>query len=495
MAGNVKKGFGTYFLILILSIIAAFLVICVVMIFQPGKVILGYKYFTYDAVKVENQLTDNSNIDFSTKDIVRINSNYADIRVEKKASVRDEVEIVITNKSKGFAKANQNTDFTYSIVETTEDGRKILDISIVEPEGTIFFQKDVEIAFYVPYYDAENGSHSVSGKEFIITTNSGSVFIGNQYAINEISKSDKVSNPQINLSDLTIQTTSGLIYFYKEIEMSNGEFATLNNLSIRTDSGRVEVFKDSLVVAKNLSFRTQRGKFVLNNVASVGNTSIILSNGSLKAEKFIVGQQNTITGKFGEMNFSIKGGSFEVSRLCGSLIANDSIETATNSRIEIGEVTDDVSIPFLGNSSVVIGKVGGQAYLEGEKANINIKSIEDSSWIKTTGGNIELYTTSNFMVQSTTGQINVYFDNEKIEDELSLVSTSGSINLHILASLDCVIDVRNIDGEERTNNVFVEPMEDYSNPFTFNNGGGKINFKSNGKINVSLFSSSENDVA
>lgn len=478
MAGNVKKGFGIYFLILLLSIVATFLIICVVMIFQPNKVILGYKYFIYrETSPFEYQLTsDKSSIDFKSINVFRVNSDYADIRIEKNPRV-DGIAVVVKNNSKGFAREGQDTDFSYSIETTVENGKKILDISIVEPQGVLFFQKDVEIALYVPYYDTEDGSHNISGKEFIFTTNSGNIYIGNQYAINEISPPNEITYSKINPSNLTIQSSSGLVYLYPEIQNNS------LNLNIKTKSSYVKMFSN--MTFSNLSLRTQNGSFDLKSLDCFGECDFVLANGSLSAG--IIG---------GNINLSIKGGSCEISQVVGSISANNSIENATSARIEIGEVTKNVSLPFLGGSSVTIDKVGGQAYLEGEGANINIKKIADSCWVKTTSGKIKVYTTGkDLTLQSTTGNITVYFASETIGNKLSFVSTSGNINLYTLASLGYTMNVYDTNDEPRTKNVKVEPFEEYSNPLQVNGGEKIIEFRSNGKINVSYFTIPEESVA
>lgn len=472
MAGNVKKGFGTYFLILLLSLVAAFLIVCVVMIFQPFKVIMGYKYFTYkETSPFEYQLTsDNSNIDFKNKDMVRINSNYANIRIEKNPRVEGEVAVVFKNNSKGFARASQNTDFSYSIIETIENGKKILDISIVEPQGILFFQKDIEIAFYVPYYDASNGSHNIYGKEFVLTTTSGNIYIGNQFAINEITPSKDVSNPKINPSDITIQSSSGLIYFYTEI--ANTSFS---NLNVRTKSSYVKMF-GNIVATSNLSLRTQSGYFDLQSLGCLNNFDIILSNGMLNAKDIV-----------GKLNLSIKAGQCDISTIYGSIISNNSVESATNARINIEEVTENVSLPFLGNSRVDIKKIGGQAYLEGDGSNINIKEVAGACWIKTKSGKIQVYTIGNdATIEATSGEIVVYYASNTILNSLKFSSTSGKIKLYVLPSLGYTMNVYDTNGQLRTKNVFVEPFEEYSNPL-YNSGDKEIIFKSNGRIEVSLF--------
>lgn len=476
MAGNVKKGFGTYLLILLLSVVAAFLIICVVMIFQPFKVIMGYKYFTYSITSpFEYQLTKSStDINFSEKDIVRITSNYANIRIEKNPRVED-VAVVVKSYAKGFAKSAQNTDFSYSISAVEENGKKILDISIKEPQGSLFFQKDIEIAFYVPYYDTENGSHDISGKEFILTTQSGTIFIGNQRAVNEENASKTHSLPNINPSDVTVQTGSGQVYVYPCIDS-----ADLDNFTARTQSGSVKIF-DDLTVSNDLSVRTQNGTITASSLYSFGKSEITLNDGKLIADSFT-----------GNLNLTVKSGELRVTNIIGSLISNNPAIPASNARFVVDVVTDDVSLPFLGNSYVEFKKIGGQAYLEGEGASINIQEIAKESWVKTTSGNIYVYTKGkDIFAQSTTGKIEVFYASNVIANEIKLASTKGQINLHLLPSLSYKMNVYDLNGALRTKDVKVEPFEEYSNPLVVNGGTKEIIFTSNGRINVSLFTIAE----
>lgn len=473
MAGNVKKGFGTYLLILLLSVVAAFLIICVVMIFQPFKVIMGYKYFTYgETTPFEYQLTtDNTDINFREKDIIRISSNYANIKIEKNPRVEDEVAVVVRSNAKGFAKSAQNTDFSYSISTSIEDGKKILDISVKEPQGSLFFQKDIEIDFYVPYYDTTNGSHDISGKEFIITTQSGSVFIGNQKAVNEENSSKTHSLSNINPSNLTVQTGSGQVYIYPNINSTN-----LENLTLRTQSGNIKIF-DSLTISRALAMHTESGTITAKTLDCMGENEVTLNNGKLIADIFK-----------GKLNLTIKNGELNVTNIYGSLISNNASISASNARIIVDNVSKDVSLPFLGNSYVLIGKIGGQAYLEGEGANINLKEIAGESWVKTTTGSIYVYTTGkDVFAQSTTGEIEVFYASNVIANDIKFASTKGQINLHLLPSLSYKMNVYDLNGSLRTNDVKVEPFEEYSNPLVVNSGINEIIFTSNGKINVSLF--------
>lgn len=474
MAGNVKKGFGIYLLILLLCVVAAFLITCVVMIFQPFKVVMGYKYFTYkEMTPFEYQLTSGDNIDINIaeKDIIRMSSNYANIRIEKNTRV-DDVAVGIKVYAKGFAKANQDTDFNYSITTCLEDGKKVLDVSIKEPQGSLFFQKDVEIILYVPYYDASNGAHDLSNKEIIVLTKSGTVFVGNQRALTENSTSQNHSKPKINPENLTIQSDNGKVYLYSAIDSSS-----IKKLNIITQGSYVTMF-DDLTISNKLRLKTEYGSFIAKNINCSGDSEIILQDGKLK--------MNNFTGK---MNFSIKNGEIIVNNINGSIISNNSTEVASHAQIEIQSVSENVSLPFLGNSYVKINKIDGQAYLQGDGSNINIKEISGKSWFKTTSGNIYVYAMGNDIVAETdSGKIEAYFAGEEIQNLLSFSSKSGEIKLNILPSLAYKMNVYDLSGQPRVNNIKVEPFDSYDNPLIVNGGDKEIKFVSNGAIRVSLFS-------
>lgn len=474
MAGNVKKGFGTYLFIFLMCVVAAFLITCVVMIFQPFKEILGYKYYTFSETSpFEYQLTDASNniIDFENIDIVRISSDYANIRIEKNAHVDNAVAVVVKNNSKGFAKAEQDTDFSYSITQTSQDGKMVLDVSIKEPQSVLSFSKDIEISFYIPYYDVADGSHDVSDKKFILTTQSGNIFVGNARAVNQVNIDKDVSNENINPKDLTIQSGSGRIYIYSHLDTS-----ALQNLSIKTNSASVNMYSDEINVARSFSFSTQNGGLYANNISGRGENKINLRNGKFSVDTFK-----------GKVDLGIRGGNISISKLDGSIVSESTIESATNGKILISQVLGNVSLPFLGNSQVEFGHITGQAYLEGEGADISIKKIDGRSWIKTTSGKVYVYSNNQSLsVHTEKGYINAYFNSSSLENVI-FRSTSGQINLHVLKSLAYKMNVYNLDGELRENGIKVEPFDEYKNPCIVNQGIKEIKFISNGNINVTTF--------
>ena len=483
MAGNVKRGFGTYLLILLLMLVAAFLITCVVMIFQPFKEVLGYQYFTYnDALPYEYNFTDNKSVafDFKSKDIIKINSNYANIRIEKNTKV-DDVAVKITNKCKGFATANQNTDFEYKITSKVENSKNILEISVVEAEGVVFFQKDVEIAVLVPYYDCANNAETLAEQQIIITTKSGNVFIGNQNEINQTKDGAECSFPNLVVSDLSIQTTSGKVYLYPYL---NPYFLSLN---IKTDSGNIKSFLNNFGV-DSLSLKTQSGNIeaneISNNVTSTNNVSeIFIENGSLNIQTFN-----------GNIDLSMKNGSLNIQSVKGNIIANNSAKHFGKAKLIVNTVEGDVSLPFLGASNVNFDKITGQAYMEGEGCNINIAKIENVSYLKTTSGNIYVYTTADDVTaESTTGDIEVYFANKNIKNSLNFASTKGKIKLNILPTLEFKMQVKDLEGNFKTKGVSVETFDSFNNPLVVNGGTKEINFITNGKVQVALFNIEETD--
>ena len=138
MAGGVKKGFATYLFILFLAVIATFLTIVVIMLFKPFNNILGFQYFIYASEDYRYNVTTTKNddvIDFSTIEQINIDCDYAQVQIRKFNKV-DNIAIRFTNNSKGFARYDQDTSFSYEITYA-QDSNKIINITVHEPEGLL----------------------------------------------------------------------------------------------------------------------------------------------------------------------------------------------------------------------------------------------------------------------------------------------------------------------------------------------------------------------
>lgn len=473
MAGNVKKGFGTYLFIFLMMIIAAFLIMFVVMMGQPFTTIMGYQYFSYTNSEQEFTTTTNGDsINFDSIDVVRITSDYADISLQKNTELTQSFVISFKHNAKGFIKSDEKLGYSYKVDVVNEDGVNVLDVEINETQKGLFIQKDVRIDFYVPYFNSSDGSHNLQGKAFEFITNSGDILIGNKKEISVTNTDLTLSQKYINPSQLTIKSKSGSVYLYKYFDDSK-----LANLSFTTSSSYVKIY-DNIKLLNQFSYTTSNGKFDGKGfeINPKGQSNINVGNGSFDVKIFD-----------GDIDFTIKGGRFTISDfLYGSLISNESQEGASG-KIDIGVILGNISMPFLGNSSVNIELIVGQAYLEGEGASINVDLIEDYSWIKTTSGNIKVCVAKDTLIQSKSGNIVCYYQSDNINQELNFGSTSGKISLYLNPSLACQINVYDRENQLREKNVSVVYFDVYENPCVINGGTKPINFVSDGKIVVDIY--------
>ena len=146
--GSVKKGFFFYFGLFVLFIVAVMMVLFVVMMFMPGTSILGMQYFSSTQTIHITQTTDKNqtqiNFNQPNFDSVEINAGYADVTIQKNNDYKQN-GVYIVNNAKGFVTSADAVEFDYSAV--IENGT--LKISVTEPNGFLYFSKDVQIVLQI----------------------------------------------------------------------------------------------------------------------------------------------------------------------------------------------------------------------------------------------------------------------------------------------------------------------------------------------------------
>ena len=294
--GKVKKGFTTYLVILLLLIVTAFLITVCVMFFSPFKNVLGFKYFSYRTEKYYYNETTNldseGKIDFTQLNEINIDCNYANVELIRYVKL-DFPAIKITNKAVGFAKSSQDTDFNFSILYD-EDKSNTINVTIDEPEGFLYFSKDVKVSLLIPSsYD-----HSFENVKINVINTSSKVFIGNN---GEVSKGET----NIDIESINIKTNKG-----KTI-VSNYVNTTFDEFFFKSESGSLVV--KSQIEVDNLSIYSKSGSIDFNKINYIGSDKVKfdLHNSKLEA--------NEINGN---INLSIKSGYLDIKKLNGSLIAN-----------------------------------------------------------------------------------------------------------------------------------------------------------------------------
>lgn len=463
--GKVKKGFASYLVILFFMILTAFFVIFTIMLFTPFKPILGLKYFYYNSVEYKYNETSNldskDTLDFTNARQITFNSNYANIEILRDAKV-DKPAIKVTNKLSGFAKENQNTDFTYSINYDSEFEH--LTVKVNEPQGFVFLNKDLTISLLVP----SEYTKSFASTTINIINTSGRITLGNNAQLSS-------GETSIDFYALNIKTNSGRTIVNSKVGNR------IDNFFFKSESGSLEA-EGNLQVNKEFKIYSKSGTIKFNKVSVPSYKDIELE---LIDAKFSANEIN------GDVNLNLKNGYFDVEKINGSLLSNDSINQMSFATINIKNINGDVSFPYANKSRINLGEFseGKQVYICGTSSNIKIDKLQGAGWIETTSGNVTLTTYSNdISVKTTTGKINVSYNNQSILNQLDLQSQKGEINLNVRGDLKFILEIYNTNDELRdSKNINIELYDkEFKNPLYISGGDKIIKIKSNGRVNLSL---------
>lgn len=461
MAGKVKKGFGTYMFILLLTLIAAFLIMVMVMIFNPFKNVMGYQYLFYQDEYSETNVTGGGTgtiFDLSAMEEIKINCNYANVEVVRSNDVETNV-IKIENKMNGFAKADEDVEFAYEIYYEKGSNDKILCVDIEEAEGFLFFSRNVRVSILLP----ENADVNLSNVKLNITNDSGTISIGYGNS----------TAPAISVGELNLKAKSGAIRLGYLLNPQ------VEDIFISTESGGISTDVD-LEATNSFSLNAQRGKLEFKNIklASAKTATMILGNSEFFA--------NQITGN---VDLEIDDGYFDLVKLAGDISGNDAAEQMTTSTINIGEVDGNVSFPFANEARININKINnGKLYVHGTTGHVNVGELNGYGWIEMTSGNVEVGLNSACDIKTTSGQIKVLYKQNALTEKISLTSESGDVYLGVNAALAFVLNVYNAQGQARTSeNISVEGFDaGFTLPLEVNRGRTPIDITTNSRVEISI---------
>ena len=227
---GIKKGFFFYFGLFVLFLIAVFLIICVIMIFNPGKTILWMQYFTSSSAENVTKTTDTGEaINFDTISRIEVDCSYADVQVKIDGDIGESC-VRIENNAKGFATAEQARPFSYSVVN--ENGT--LKIAVTEPVGFIYFSNDISITINIDsnYFNGEFfPKYSFDNMAFNIKTTDGNITFG----------SVGFESQPFAPASITAKTTGGSIYLSENMKFNN-----LSQISLETDNGDIRTQGNNL---------------------------------------------------------------------------------------------------------------------------------------------------------------------------------------------------------------------------------------------------------
>lgn len=469
--GKVKKGFKNYLLVLFLAVIATFLIIVTIMLFSPFKNILGFQYFTYRFDQKETHATaetENEVFNFETLDVLNVNCDYANVKVERYYNL-DTPAIRFENYMTGFARSDHDTEFTYEIYYE-DSTKKELNIDVHEPEGFLYFSKNLTISILIP----TKISYTLENTELNITNNSGNIYIGsNSKAINIDGENYR---NYITIGDLNIKTNKGKTLINSYVSEN------FDNVFIKTEKGKIES-KINLNIAENLQVYSEKGEIELKNVVVSSSAPITLN---LKNSEFYTPYLKA------NIDLTIKEGYFDVDSLEGSLSSNNAVEQMSKATLNIKEFNGYLSFPYANESRINLGKVSAssQIYIHATSGDIKIDEMNGNvAKLETTKGDISVATNgTDIDAKSTSGNIYIKFNNLSDGSQIDIQSGSGDVNFEVAATKGLNLKVVNSKGEFRTDgNVKVSGLDAMPESEVFINGGGqKLVITSNGYVKVNL---------
>ena len=491
--GKIKKGFFFYFGLFVLLLIAVFMIILVILMFNPGKTILWFQYFTSDSEPYEIvQTTDTKEtIDLSstsTIENIEVDCSYADVIIQKSNKIRKDC-IVIENNAKGFATSQQAREFSYSVVKKDQ---KTLAITVIEPVGFIYLSSDITITINIFYNESDkSASGDFSNIGFNIKTTDGNVDVGGS----------TFETSKIAPKNIYAETTKGDIILRGTSVLSNAE-----NLSFKTDNGGI-VTIDSCTNGiglnnGNITLSTNKGTidFDIIKVNNSGKVYVHSNSGNIVCDNLEADtiEINCYEGNFrlGEVNCQeltftpsenrIISPNVIINKLVGDFILSSS--ESANPDIEIGVLEGNIDLHNISGSIKVGEIVDGYVYATLKNANFEVAFANQTT-----------STNDNYIADetgSTTAKITfkgAFINNMKV------ITNNGNISFNFKPSTIFIANSYINDGENfGQNDVVPESLDDNKistnigntskNPLEIEGTGarGKINIYTNANVSFTV---------
>ena len=457
---GIKKGFFFYFGLFVLFLIAVFLIICVIMIFNPGKTILWMQYFTSSSAKNVIETTDTGEaINFDTISRIEVDCSYADVQVKIDGDIGESC-VRIENNAKGFATAEQARPFSYSVVN--ENGT--LKIAVTEPVGFIYFSNDISITINIDsnYFNGEFfPKYSFDDMAFNIKTTDGNITFG----------SVGFESQPFAPASITAKTTGGSIYLSENMKFNN-----LSQISLETDNGDIRTQGNNLgedlsgieVTDADVNLTTKTGDISLDlvKINTSGTLKIANDNGNVTISKLDVPNKNiTETNQGDKESYGIQMDSYEgnyyIDTIIGDLSFSPSEDILGSPNIRIGTITGDMLVSYSidANPDVTIETMNGNIYSFGTNGNYIINNMKGSANIDIESGSVDIKFVEQTnkgtdVITSTNGAITIGFKGP-INHTMTVTSDSANINFNFLNNVDFVANAYVNDGANDQSNEMV----------------------------------------
>ena len=457
---GIKKGFFFYFGLFVLFLIAVFLIICVIMIFNPGKTILWMQYFTSSSAENVTETTDTGvAINFDTISRIEVDCSYADVQVKIDGDIGESC-VRIENNAKGFATAEQARPFSYSVVN--ENGT--LKIAVTEPVGFIYFSNDISITINIDsnYFNGEFfPKYSFDDMAFNIKTTDGNITFG----------SVGFESQPFAPASITAKTTGGSIYLSENMKFNN-----LSQISLETDNGDIRTQGNNLgedlsgieVTGADVNLTTKTGDISLDlvKINTSGTLKIANDNGNVTISNLDVPHRNITSSNQGDKeSYGIQMDSYEgnyyIDTIIGDLSFSPSEDILGSPNIRIGTITGDmlVSSSIDANPDVTIETMNGNIYSFGTNGNYIINNMNGSANIDIESGSVDIKFVEQTnkgtdVITSTNGAITIGFKGP-INHTMTVTSDSANINFNFLNNVNFVANAYVNDGTNDQSNEMV----------------------------------------
>ena len=475
-SGNkVRKGFFLYLIIFFVIVIAFFGVCITIMLFNPGKSVLGIKYFsnneTHEVTKAAGDV--DLNLGSTEYSEVKINASCANVTIEANSdNIKD--CIIIKNKLKGFAKASEGDNFNYSVKVIGN----VLNIDVTAKRGFINFSTEADIIVHIA--QRENDVTFFKNTVFDITTTTGNVVVG---GYKKVGYSNNMAFGGFNIT-----TESGNITFTEHADnvlVMNSlldvrqPYEYKKDITINTKSGYVDLTHSNT----NPNFKVDNPSKLTVNVGS-GKLKLGSFNGNM--DLFAKKGTIEITSLTGALNASLTSSILNVKEIQGDLDFSNGNEVMDENKIYVDKVTGIVNIPDGRKSEIRVLEVGSMVNIQTTGGNVMIGSeehpLQSSTYVETTDGKIEAYFnngTYSRQLKTNKGNIYVKFLGDLTNGDSNRFTTnSGKIAVSFPQNSRIEFNFARFDGGEfnlsKVSFKVLNGLNISSNPFVYNDSSSTI---------------------
>lgn len=415
--GSIRKGFFFYFGLFVLLLVTAFLICLVIMMFNPGKNVLGMTYFngkksySVESTTAEQKGDSKLTIDYATLTDIEINCDYADITVQRNKEYRDD-GIFIRNYAKGFSTSKKYSPFEY---KAKLEGTKLI-ITLEEPDGFIYFSKDIEVV--INDDSRTEGKFNFENINLKVNAKGGStIYLGGTTNHEE---------KEFSMKSIDLSTKSGRITLGKRFNPSlvTGKTSDgINGIKLYSRSGRIETAKEinwgtkvvkGLRTSANVSLGTYKGRinFGVVDLGSSGNLELKCKKGAVAIDHVVATKINVANCVNG--NYKFKTISCDVEFL-------EVADTIISPIITIDDLAGNFSLLSQVKKSAPVVKI------KKAQKNVAVTADKGSVTISNAMGQVDLNSSASMGVNVTVNKENT--NNIRIENG------SGKVKLKFLGAV------------------------------------------------------------